>query len=43
MTTASPGANVIKLFRTVSYTFLYLAIAFVPGKLFKPGLANILA
>ena len=31
-------ANVIKLFTAVSYDFLYLARAFVPGKLSQPSL-----
>ncbi len=38
-----PEANVIELFAAVIYEFLYKAIAFVPGKLFKPGLTSILA
>ncbi len=36
-------ANIIKNFTALSYKFLYLAKAFVPGKLFKPGVTNILA
>ncbi len=32
------GANVINLFTAVSYKFLYLARAFVPGKLFQLSL-----
>jgi hypothetical protein len=32
-----PGANVIKLFTTVSYDFSY-ATEFVPGKPFQPSL-----
>ncbi len=32
------GANVIKLFTTVSYNFLQLARALVPGKPFQPNL-----
>jgi hypothetical protein len=36
-------ANIIKLFTSVIYEFSYSARTFVPGKLFKPGLTNILA
>jgi hypothetical protein len=32
-----------KTFMSVMYEFLYKARAFVPGKLFKPGLTNIAA
>ena len=37
----APGDNVIKLFASVIYEFLFYARAFVPGKLFKPSLTNI--
>jgi hypothetical protein len=35
--------NVIKLFKSVTYTFLYKTGVFVSGKLFEPGTTNILA
>jgi hypothetical protein len=36
--TLTPGANVIKLFTSVSHEFLYYARVFVLGKLFQPSL-----
>ncbi len=41
--TWSSGANAIKHFASIIYEFLYEDRAFVSGKLFKPGLTNILA
>ncbi len=38
-----PGTNFIKKFTSVIYGFSYKVKAFVHGKLFKPGLINILA